>query len=713
MTSAMAAEPRSFVPKGQRTAVKMLGVRPKAAVGDTNKDGPCQVSQGSLNELELSDVPSGDLWQDGLPRGMHTSPTPNLSLSDMMLIVVGAGVEADELCRRRLAAGGHLCALRTDRPPGGAIASSEHFFIPPTETTSLVEATGVQRFTLARARAEKGRCSFPKSMNLGTVGPDVQVLKPEQDYLVVSDGDGVHVGVCVLEDGGKAVWALSGKVVFAGRGFAHLNGACDTIDKAREEDVSVAAEEAKPYPELRVRWVAIWTVLYLLVLVPFLVLMARHEPHLTESGVAYWRALLSLTCSPLAIGALEEGLSFAFGGVKLRPAAEATACVFTTLLTAVCHIYPLRWDGATHTLTYFVTGLVIVNLPGSMILLAQLFAKSCQRSRAPWPAGVAWAWKRQALWAVWVNMGFSGSWAGFYGLAVAFNFAAPAYPELANLLLPLLNGVMESVIITATDKMYELTVNKARYEGRLIKGDQKMVFLFPIASTHAYAQAQKLCSLLINGVKDPEGLNWITSVAVGFVMTLMSRTDIMRGPASKVLPHWIVKRLVVGDAKVLHSRLRTAVSYPVFIVPVAIVISRSIRGEEKVLYSDMALVILTTAFCVAVLEDVIIMRKWLPVNSWVLALEPFYKERRPGSTGQVLHFDCRGRATTCARDLRNLRALGFLTTGGWMVGMLFFPLCLLQLLLGVGFVYGVCDTPLGNSRSLKYAFFWTLPISCQ
>jgi len=516
----------------------------------------------------------------------------------------------------------------------------------------------------------------------------------------------------VTAQGGKAIWALSGKVVFAGSALAVVGGSCETMDKAREEDVSVAAEEAKPYPELRVRWVAIWTVLYLLVLVPFLVLMARHEPHLTESGVAYWRALLSLTCSPLAIGALEEGLSFAFGGVKLRPAAEVTAVVFTTLLTAVCHICPLPFDGMRHTMTYFVTGLVIVNVPSCLIVAAQLFARSCQRARPPWPAGAAWAWKRQAAWAVWVNMGFSGSWAGFYSLAIAFAFASPAYPQLANILLPVFNGALESVVITATGKVYEATVNRARYEGKLIRGDQKMVFLFPIASTHGYAQAQKLCSLLIQGIKEP-GLDWITSMAVGFVMSLMSRTDIMRGPVSRVLPHWIVERLAVGNAKVLHSRLRTAVSYPTFIVPLAIVVSRALCGEEKVLYSDMAFVILITAFCLAVLEDIIVMRKWLPVNSWVLAMEPFYKDRRPGSAGQVLHFDGRGKATFCARDLRNLRDVSFLTTGGWMVGMLFFPLCLLQLLLGVGFVYGSCAAPLENDKLFKYAFFWTLPVACE
>mmetsp|Transcript_65304 Transcript_65304/g.204640 ORF Transcript_65304/g.204640 Transcript_65304/m.204640 type:complete len:550 (-) Transcript_65304:69-1718(-) len=549
-------------------------------------------------------------------------------------------------------------------------------------------------------------------MNLGTVGPDVVDLKPDQDYHIILDKQGARAGVCVTAQGGKAIWALSGKVVFAGSALAVVGGSCETMDKAREEDVAVRSQMAKAYPELRLAWVAIWSGIFLVLMVLIFLLQAGMEPHV-GSGLPYWRGAWALVQVGAVKGGLDEGICFALTGIKLRAAGAIVTVTWAASVTVPCYAICLDLGGVRYSISRFIASFVMVLASVPAILVAQMRAWYRRRTRLIVPEG-EWALKRQAAWALWTTAGTLGGWTAFYCVAVLFTFSAPKNPQASNLLLPITTAALESAIVVVTGKAYENTVNVARRAHKIIRGDQKMTFLFPIASAHSFAQAMKLCSLLTQGVREPGRLAWITSVAASFLGNLLARTDILRGPLVHVLPRCIAAKVVIpGAAKVLHSRVRIVMGYPIFIVPIAIVIARKIRGEEKALFSDMALVILATVFCVEVITDIIILKKWLPVNAGLLELENFYMKIPPDSAMQVMHFDCRGKATFCARDLRNLRHVGFVTTGGWMVGMIFFPLCLLELLLGVGYMFGMCAEPLDTNKLFENALVWTAPLRCE
>jgi hypothetical protein len=65
-----------------------------------------------------------------------STASTDASLSDVLLVVVGTGEQAEQLCRRRLAAGGRLLWLHTDQPPLVAPLGDAFAFRPPPQVTS-------------------------------------------------------------------------------------------------------------------------------------------------------------------------------------------------------------------------------------------------------------------------------------------------------------------------------------------------------------------------------------------------------------------------------------------------------------------------------------------------------------------------------------------------------------------------------------------------
>jgi len=387
------------------------------------------------------------------------------------------------------------------------------------------------------------------------------------------------------------------------------------------------------------------------------------------------------------------------------------AGLLATAITTPWYIFSVDIGGTRYNKSTFLTCVVLTTCitpaTAAVQLLAPYFSGQVRRSIR---AG-RWAWKRQALWALWILPASLGSWIVLYMVAVGFAFAVPKYPAAANLLLPLVTGVVENAFVAITGKVYGLTLNSPGRGDAVVRGDQRLVMLMPIAWSHAFAEAQKLCSLLSAGVREG-GSGWTTSLAVGFVSSLLSRSEVLRKYQARLLPRCVVRKLVPGVVRVLHSRVKFSLGYPRFVVPVCIAVSRLVRGEKKPLFNDTAMWIVLMSVVVEICEDVVMARKWLPTNTWALEFEPFYKQMRADSAMQVLHFDCRGVATSCNRDLRNLRYADFWTTGGWMAPMVLFPLCLLQLLLGFGFLSNVCPSPMEIDQLFANALIWTSPLSC-
>jgi len=682
----------------------------------------CSPAEGQLpvNSFELYEPAAADgqlfheLARHSMPDGMHTSPTTRFALSDVMLIVIGFGGEAEELCRRRLAAGGHLCALRTDRPPNGAVVSSGCFWIPPACDRRRWDRTGALRLTKARRAAEAAqtRCAW-ESVNLGTEGPDVHVLAPDEDYALIYDEAMGFTGVCVMDGDGELLWALSGKVVFAGKAIAFPGGVCDTMDGARAEDVSVRDEEAKAFSVPRKTWVAVWSLLYATGVVLVLALGAHFEPRFGGAGPPLWRVAYAFTVPALSVGGFDRTLAKAFTGTELLPGGARAEIPFVFLVCALSFLFFVDTGGATYTFSAYVAmALTVVGSFPPLLIVSLLTGRFTESVRRSFAEG-SWAWMRQAWWGMWVACGTFGSWLAFYGVAMVFVFAVPVYPTAASFCLPLLTGSVEAALIAAGSLVYDLALGGSAGEGQTFRGDQRMLFLSPLFLAHSFAESQKLCSLISAGVKEP-GNGWIVSLATGLASNLLSRSDFARAVVARASPAWFTRNvLVLGVSRLIQSRLRYSIGYPRFVVPFAIVVVRMVQGKEGVLFNGTALAVLLSSLATEAIEDFVMMRQWLPVNSWALELEPFYREIRSESAYQVLHFDCRGRATGCARHLRNLRHLDFVRTGGLMSPVVLFPLCLLQLLLGPGYVYGMCEAPLDNAKLFATALIWEAPLSCS
>mmetsp|Transcript_66570 Transcript_66570/g.205866 ORF Transcript_66570/g.205866 Transcript_66570/m.205866 type:complete len:778 (+) Transcript_66570:81-2414(+) len=658
-----------------------------------------------------------------LPDGMHASPAPDCTLSDAMFIVIGTGREAEELCRRRLAGGGHLCVLRTDRPVKGAMVSSKSFWIPPIPrakgafSAATTEATGAVRLAAAKEAAEASRCGgapWKMSINLGTVGPDVHVLAPDEDYALIYDEAMGFTGVCVMDGDGELLWALSGKVVFAGKATNFPGQVCDTMDKARVEDVSVHDEEAKAYPVAKVSWLAVWSLYYLVGMIVLLALGAHFEPRFEGAGLPFWRMAFPLVLAgPCSVGGFDRTVVKAFTGVELRSHGALGEIPFVVAVYALSYMFMANFGGVTYTFSGYLAiavGTVCTIFP---MLVVSLVAARYTRSVRRTVIVDKWDWKHQAWWGVWITCGTFGSWLAFYAVAMGFVFAVPTFPAAANFCLPLLTTLVETTFVAASSFVYDLTLCGSGRMSGTFRGDQRMILLCPLFLTHSFAETQKLCSLIGAGVKEP-GSGWVISVATGMVSDLVSRSDFQRAAMVRLLPAWFTRNLlVVGVSRVLHYRLRFFIGYPRFIVPFAILVVRAIQGKEEVLFNSTALAILIATLVTEVIADLVMMRHWLPVNTWVLELERFYSEIEPDSAYQILHFDCRGGATGCARHLRNLRYVDFVRTGGWMAPVVIFPLCLFQLLLGPAYIYGMCEAPLDTAKLFSAALLWQAPLLCS
>ena len=66
-----------------------------------------------------------------------------------------------------------------------------------------------------------------------------------------------------------------------------------------------------------------------------------------------------------------------------------------------------------------------------------------------------------------------------------------------------------------------------------------------------------------------------------------------------------------------------------------------------------------------------------------------------------------------ALALKGVRELDFLATLGVIISVMTFSAVLLELLLGLAFVYGACDRPIQENLRVLRGVLWSLPLSCE
>uniref|UniRef100_A0A7S4S9L6 Uncharacterized protein n=1 Tax=Alexandrium monilatum TaxID=311494 RepID=A0A7S4S9L6_9DINO len=412
ITTEMAVEtPRNVVRVGHKRVAAASGDTADPCDIELCNEMSCQVScQPTVRTLRSSDKPKFQgLTLRGLPERLRPSPDPGFPLADVMLIVVGAGAEAEELRRRRLAAGGHLCVLQTERLPRGATVSDGYFWRTPHAQGHFIEQTGTQRSnTVVQPGQAKDSC-LPESWNIGTPGPDVHVLEAGEEYVLIFDESGERVGTYVMDRDGMFLWGISGKVVLTGDALTSLGGACDTMEKARAEDVSVTNEEAKAYVTVRPLWAAVWSFIYVCTLVPFFMVGAEQEPRLDGSGLPLWSAWLGILAPQFSIGGTENGITGAQTGVHLpRDLSYMTATLATAVITPV-YIFAVDVGGTRYNKATFLTAVALTTVSMPVVAAIQFLAPRLSRRVRQSVRPGKWAWKRQALWALWVLNSSLGS----------------------------------------------------------------------------------------------------------------------------------------------------------------------------------------------------------------------------------------------------------------------------------------------------------------
>jgi len=650
--------------------------------------------------------------------------TADTELSDILLIVVGKTATAEKEVRRRVESGGRVLWLWTDcEPKNGKTENATCRISEADFYWQLPQQRNTSDTTLLRLRRELH--STPASMWLKP-GPDIHALGDKQTYHLDP------TGLTLLKEGtGEVLWQVSGKTLLA------TPGAGET-EQSTADEVKKLINSGFPLMNSRVH--SFWLCSALTLFTAWYILSEMNEG--VENGAEYrapwWRL-------PAAVNAM-----FCFGqcvtsfwGVALTGAEQ----------TAV----PVRIFHAVNCFTGFVLFALVPLFDGNLTMFwTAAFGTSMHLGAAfgqhMYATGFPTYWK----WAFVAVNTTLGAWMFFYCVSVGYILLINVSPGLANIYLPIATTFSETLFVGVLGKAYRWWVY-----GLGAKGDQHSTLLICICLCHSYAESVKLVSMMCNGVID-KGYGWLQSVFLSLVLDVLARFGWLRYTQVRLLSGFapaLADALRPSAVTKMHDEAKFSFGYPRFVVPGAILIGRLLMGHsfETALYNLPAMAAFLITLAVEFLEDFIVSKELcvyapapdVEVYKAIANLDPgqlFVFEQRAGqnvapskvgttaeasegessssprkSTGSGSFSKLKDTATmmTMRRGanrrsllLHGSRDASFWANGVAMAPATLFGVCLLQLLLGTGFVAGVCDTPLDPADRIKELFYVVNPVRC-
>mmetsp|Transcript_134614 Transcript_134614/g.429922 ORF Transcript_134614/g.429922 Transcript_134614/m.429922 type:complete len:705 (+) Transcript_134614:215-2329(+) len=632
------------------------------------------------------------------------------SLRDICLVVVGRGPEAEELVRRRREACGRCILLWTGEAPSHqhlADPPGRHAFRwrPPRRGGSTAHVQ-IRRLRHELGSYERTWCKF---------GPDVVELTEGMGYEVwVSTKHDVHRIRAFDAASGSTLWDVSGAVVFVGAEFKARKGAVRNMEEVRAFDVVVQEEEMKPFATVSFPPVLLAAAWYGVQLFFTSYLMIMSEGALDAGGVPWWRGMG-------AVGGSLFGNSvpavFGFALIGVWPSRGVTLVFITTFFLPIFVGWSMAsvrsTEGFGYTCSFFA-----VCVASTVTLLAvglPIFVLSSVRQMKKQKADLrGTSCKLHFAWMLWMVLASLGAWILMYGVALCYLFLSAHSKLAASCALPIVATLCEHALVKCNGFMYMQLVcrpRNARSGRATMNGDQRRVLDVGIQLAHAYKESTMLISLLGGEAATPD-YTWIIALLQSFVINVIVRgriTTLLRGA---FCPMWTRRFLTPTCFSELHTQVRFTSGYPRFVPVVGVAMARllAFRGSKPMLFNQSCIALVCAALLFEALEDVLVWNVRWP--SW----GHYYDFERLDmfDIRHLFAFDCEGiHFEHVALGFHGMRSHDAWQTAAIMAPASYFSFTLITLLLGAGYVHGVCPDPFPSGvRQLVDGLIWQSPLRC-
>jgi len=636
------------------------------------------------------------------------------SVSDVCVIVVGAGEQAFELARARLKAHGRLAMLWTTVPPSGTFEGSEFTWLPPTCDQKLFQA-GFQRLFRSISCKPKDTGVREAQWKLGAfearsfckAGPDVVALGPGERYEIAKTKGSDKLGGIRVLKGDETIWAITGAVVLAVSAAPQAN----MVDDRRRQRHAVCAAPpvnmddniwaltgavvnigmavdnkcAQPVPlptpeRVFICMVVEFAILFLQTLAPTL-----HSPF--KKVPTFWSALW------YAAGALFFAYSVIdkWVGPSLCGVACATNGLKIASCTVQCVVAIVLYCVPVYKGSYPVE--FLISCVNTSVLLISCSLLHCFLVREP-PRYWKW-WAFQCFGPLW--LGF----AGFYSICVIYTYigAGLEAPIAAAVFLPISLSIMESFAVYMTCHCYRFfsyEINAA--------GDQAMGIPMAIGLFHGLAEGARLSATLLGAVRTGS-YSWILSAILGLLLNLFSRFGWSRYYLMRLLntisPS--LRNLIIPSmCSRVHDETKFLLGYVRYLTPVVMGIARSSQGKSP--FSGLSgLLVVIVAFVSEIVEDAVVRQELLPYAKPMKKftdLAGVYKSYGHFNPLQIFVMSERHARQARPMMLHGMRALSLSLTMCLVIPSCVFPVNLFHAYVGRGYMSGLCEDPIGNPLTL-------------
>ncbi|CAE7699492.1 unnamed protein product, partial [Symbiodinium sp. CCMP2456] len=459
-------------------------------------------------------------------------------------------------------------------------------------------------------------------------GPDIVPLHEDQVYGITQDLDGRACGIEVLDGiSGTQLWSMSGAVVFAGDAFAGvLSAACDTIHVARELDVSVRFEDAKPLT-LMSTWTCLWTCLYSFVhLTTYCSAMRVYEPLNTAELLPWWRCTFTVGLFPYGCATYYVYWANCLAGTKFPLGIKILGGLLASILSSVFAF--TSWPGSEEyrpifmvfiggTMSYTMVSAVIHG--AWCILWAHCESSSEKDSDSSGVSSeeVKPVHKRShLLWACAHFLFTFGSWMFLYMISMVFLWLQYTSAVGAALFLTLATNLTEKAVSCMTTRH----------------------LMIPVALTHSFCESTRLISLL-SVTMQYGGWWWCFNLALNLATNLLERSYSSFSFLTYLCPG-LSRFLLPGMSMVVHQEAKLLSGYAQYVSIVAFLTADCITGNWATsAFNFESICLIIASVVVELAEDLAISFGIKPHSFWREALHEDYAAQPILHPRQILCID--------------------------------------------------------------------------
>jgi len=610
-------------------------------------------------------------------------PVDRKALQDRALILVGSGTWLQELATRRLAAGGRLCVIE----------SGESTVVEKTEVASdspldvwdpPPAARGVDRSELAvRLNAESPVHGIK-------CGPDVAQV-PLGARLEVLTTRGEQVGVrAVAAADGMTLWQLNGLVVVD-----------PSEADAREMDVSVRDREAQPLITVSIRGTFITSLLWLAFMVPGMIFTVYQEADSPPNTIPWWRALLwsgnvffyvSTSCVFVCTVAL--------AGDRAEPKINMACSLLSAVLSAgVC----LAGSGAYLAATAGASLSPLFSLLHYHSTLHRFPARSLTQH-----AIICAVFMTLTLGVVYIYGVINIAYVALLGTGHGW---------LAALWLPCSVNVIEYGTVTLATWSYRTLVVGARTKAiGSVAGDQRMFLIVIVMLAHGWAESTRLAAVCAGTIRSSDSWEWLMSLCVGVCLNVPSRTGWSMWLRGYFLKRLGRQRMSLGTAMGrLHANTRRSCGYPRFASVMLFVATRFAlhndldpNSPRYAFFNQMFLTAYLAMLVFEVIEDVLVhitapppfmenhIRHYMSFSAYDLRQLLVLQWGTKDGEVKVVGWDADARKPSCPLLLHGARVMPLSDLAGLTCVLANVTTFSFELMLGSGYVRGLCEQPLDS-----------------